>query len=108
VNSLGQGDEPCVPFGPGSLTLIHPVYHLIREESPDQCLVAGPLTRAISKHKLTFQETCGFLNLYIAGDWTLNGFNAGCVEAAVTSGLMACRALCGSPKTIVGEPGREF
>ena len=53
-------------------------------------------------------ETCGFLNLYIAGDWTLNGFNAGCVEAAVTSGLMACRALCGSPKTIVGEPGHEF
>ncbi len=52
-------------------------------------------------------ETCGFLNLYIAGDWTLNGFNAGCVEAAVTSGLMACRALCGSPKTIVGEPGHE-
>lgn len=60
-----------------------------------------------TRDRLT-SETCGFLNLYIAGDWTLNGFNAGCVEAAVTSGLMACRALCGSPKTIVGEPGQEF
>jgi uncharacterized protein with NAD-binding domain and iron-sulfur cluster len=57
-----------------------------------------------STHDRLTSETCGFLNLYIAGDWTLNGFNAGCVEAAVTSGLMACRAICGSPRTIVGEP----
>ncbi|MHB1557910.1 MAG: FAD-dependent oxidoreductase, partial [Isosphaeraceae bacterium] len=56
-----------------------------------------------TRYRLT-SETCGFLNLSIAGDWTINGFNAGCVEAAVTSGLMACRALTGSPQAIVGEP----
>ncbi len=56
-----------------------------------------------TKYRL-MSENCGFLNLYIAGDWTLNGFNSGCVEAAVTSGLMACRAITGSPSTIVGAP----
>lgn len=56
-----------------------------------------------TRYRLT-SETCGFLNLYIAGDWTYNGFNAGCVEAAVTSGLMASRAISGHPRTIVGAP----
>jgi uncharacterized protein with NAD-binding domain and iron-sulfur cluster len=35
----------------------------------------------------------GFANLYLAGDWTLNGFNAGCVEAAVMSGMQAAEAI---------------
>lgn len=67
-----------------------------------------PTERYVMSRKGTTQyrrtsETCGFDNLYIAGDWTLNGFNAGCVEAAVTSGLMACRSICGHPRKIVGE-----
>jgi uncharacterized protein with NAD-binding domain and iron-sulfur cluster len=37
----------------------------------------------------------GFENLYLAGDWTDNGFNAGCVEAATMSGLQAARAITG-------------
>ena len=45
----------------------------------------------------------GFDNLYLAGDWTRNGLNAGCVEAAVISGLQASRAICGHPQVIVGE-----
>jgi hypothetical protein len=32
-------------------------------------------------------------NLYLAGDWTLNGLNAGCVEAAVMSSMQAARAI---------------
>ena len=36
-------------------------------------------------------------NLYLAGDWTLNGLNAGCVEAAVMSGMQAARAVRGVP-----------
>ena len=39
----------------------------------------------------------GFDNLYLAGDWTLNGFNAGCIEATVMSGMLASNAICGSP-----------
>ena len=38
-----------------------------------------------------------------AGDWTFTGLNYGCVEAAVMSGMEACRAICGSPKIIFGE-----
>jgi uncharacterized protein with NAD-binding domain and iron-sulfur cluster len=45
----------------------------------------------------------GFANLYLAGDWTRNGYNAGCVEAAVISGMHASAAICGFPTKIVGE-----
>jgi hypothetical protein len=37
-------------------------------------------------------------NLTIAGDWTASGFNAGCVEAAVMSGLLAAHAISLSPR----------
>lgn len=36
-------------------------------------------------------------NLTVTGDWTACGFNAGCVEAAVMSGLLAAHALSQSP-----------
>jgi uncharacterized protein with NAD-binding domain and iron-sulfur cluster len=36
-------------------------------------------------------------NLYLAGDWTRNGLDAGCVEAAVMSGIQAARAIRGDP-----------
>ena len=45
----------------------------------------------------------GFSNLTLAGDWTYNAVNAGCVEAAVTSGMAASRAICGVPEKIIGE-----
>ncbi|HEV7458949.1 MAG TPA: FAD-dependent oxidoreductase [Solirubrobacteraceae bacterium] len=38
-----------------------------------------------------------FANLVFAGDWTRNGFDAGCVEAAMTSGMLAAQAICGAP-----------
>lgn len=46
----------------------------------------------------------GFDNVVLCGDWTYNGINAGCVEAAVMGGLWASNALCGVPaaKDIVG------
>lgn len=39
----------------------------------------------------------GCANLFFAGDWTNNGFNAGCVEAATMSGLRCSQAICGFP-----------
>jgi uncharacterized protein with NAD-binding domain and iron-sulfur cluster len=36
-------------------------------------------------------------NMTIAGDWTNAGFNAGCVEAAVMSGMLAAHAISRSP-----------
>jgi uncharacterized protein with NAD-binding domain and iron-sulfur cluster len=55
-----------------------------------------------TRYRLGADES-GFANLYLAGDWTRNGLNAGCVEAAVISGLQASRAICGYPWEIVGE-----
>jgi uncharacterized protein with NAD-binding domain and iron-sulfur cluster len=51
-------------------------------------------------------ERC-FDNLVFAGDWTRNGFDAGCVEAAMTSGMLAAQAISGWPKrsTIAGLDG---
>ncbi len=39
----------------------------------------------------------GFDNLFLAGDWTQCGLNAGCVEAAVMSGMLAANAIWGIP-----------
>ena len=55
-------------------------------------------------HRLRADES-GFSNLYLAGDWTRNGFNIGAVEAAVMSGMQASRAISGSPQKIAWEAG---
>ena len=44
-----------------------------------------------------------FSNLYVAGDWTRTGLNAGCVEAAVMSGRQCSRAMIGFPEHVIGE-----
>lgn len=48
-------------------------------------------------------DDSGFENLFLAGDWTRCGINAGCVEAATISGLVAARGLTGHPFEVVGE-----
>jgi len=40
----------------------------------------------------------GYSNLYLAGDWTICGLNAGCVEAAFISGMLASNAMTGYPE----------
>ncbi|MGB3486407.1 MAG: FAD-dependent oxidoreductase [Mycobacterium sp.] len=40
-------------------------------------------------------DESGYDNLFLAGDWTDSGINAGCIEAAVISGLQAANALLG-------------
>jgi uncharacterized protein with NAD-binding domain and iron-sulfur cluster len=50
------------------------------------------------KHRIAPGRT-GFNNLAVAGDWTACGLDAGCVEAATRSGILAARAiLSGSVK----------
>ena len=41
-------------------------------------------------------DNTGFTNLYAVGDWTACKINAGCVEAAVISGLRAANAINGA------------
>jgi uncharacterized protein with NAD-binding domain and iron-sulfur cluster len=48
-----------------------------------------------SDHLRLRSDESGFDNLYLAGDWTDNGVNAGCIEAAVLSGLQAANAVAG-------------
>ncbi|MCM2374091.1 NAD(P)-binding protein [Aporhodopirellula aestuarii] len=43
-------------------------------------------------------DESGYTNLVIAGTWTYNGLNVGCVEAAVMSGLAAAAAIESSEK----------
>jgi uncharacterized protein with NAD-binding domain and iron-sulfur cluster len=44
------------------------------------------------RHRLR-PDASGFENLYLAGDWTDSGLNAGCIEAATMSGLQAANAV---------------
>lgn len=44
----------------------------------------------------------GLPHLVLAGDWTYNGLNVGCVEAAVMSGLLAANAVLGKPGSTEG------
>lgn len=45
----------------------------------------------------------GFPNLAVAGDWTACGLDAGCIEAATRSGVLAARAILSGA---VGRPAR--
>jgi len=49
----------------------------------------------------------GFGNMVLAGDWTDNPINIGCVEGAATSGMLAARAICGKPDFIYGAFGLD-
>ncbi len=47
-------------------------------------------------------DNTGYSNLFLVGDYTQCGLNAGCMEGAIISGAMASRAICGFPKLISG------
>ncbi|MGZ6977187.1 MAG: FAD-dependent oxidoreductase [Acidimicrobiia bacterium] len=49
------------------------------------------------RYRLRSDES-GYDNLFLAGDWTDSGINAGCIEAAVLSGLQAANAIRGRPR----------
>lgn len=54
------------------------------------------------KYRL-YAAASGFENLFLAGDWTDNGVNAGCVEAATISGMQAAAGILGRPSAAFGE-----
>jgi uncharacterized protein with NAD-binding domain and iron-sulfur cluster len=64
------------------------------------------LTPAGSVADRLHADGSGVDNLMLAGDWTRNGLDAGCVEAAVMSGMQAARALIGHDRRFRGESQR--
>jgi uncharacterized protein with NAD-binding domain and iron-sulfur cluster len=66
-------------------------------------------TAGSTQYRLRANES-GLINAVLAGDWTNNGFNAGCVEAAVMSGIQAANAIEGKPlnEGIDGPLAREL
>lgn len=61
------------------------------------------LTPAKTVGKRLAAGESGLENLVLAGDWTRNGIDGGCVEAAMTSGMQAARALIGGTRKFTGE-----
>jgi uncharacterized protein with NAD-binding domain and iron-sulfur cluster len=55
-----------------------------------------------TKHRLRSHES-GYDNLVLAGDWTRNSINGGCVESAVMSGMDAARTLDGGVRPAIGD-----
>ena len=55
-----------------------------------------------SQYRITTDGT-EFDNIYFTGDWIQNGLNYGSIEGAVTSGLLASKAISGYPDTIFPE-----
>jgi uncharacterized protein with NAD-binding domain and iron-sulfur cluster len=45
----------------------------------------------------------GFRNLYLAGDWTRNGLDVGCVESGALSGMLAAQAI-GASREATPQP----
>lgn len=70
-------------------------YLRINVDPSDRYVMSVP---GSDQYRLRSDES-GFDNLVLAGDWTDNGVNAGCIEAAVLSGLQAANALLGRPRT---------
>jgi uncharacterized protein with NAD-binding domain and iron-sulfur cluster len=64
------------------------------------------LTPARSTAARLAADEAGVANLVLAGDWTRNGIDSGCVEAAVTSGMQAARVLVGHRRPVSGENSR--
>lgn len=60
-------------------------------------------TPAGSVHARLRPDATGFSNLLLAGDWTRNNFDVGCVETAILSARLCARAICGQPQQIYGE-----
>jgi hypothetical protein len=54
-------------------------------------------------HYRLYAWESGFDGLYLAGDWTCNGVDAGCVESAAISGRQAGRALLRETTALLGE-----
>ncbi len=85
---LGAAVRPKRAFGPSA---IDTQLCLANIDPSDRYVQCAPGSDA---YRLRADES-GYDNLVLAGDWTDNGLNAGCIEAAAISGLQAANAVLG-------------
>jgi uncharacterized protein with NAD-binding domain and iron-sulfur cluster len=81
------------PDGAGGPDRLRSQYWTANVDPSDRYVQSLPGT---GRHRLRADES-GYANLVLAGDWTECGLNAGCIEAAVLSGLQAANAVSGRP-----------
>ena len=48
-------------------------------------------------------DESGYDNLFLTGDWTRNGLNAGAAEAAAMAGVQCAHAMIGDKSVVLGE-----
>jgi uncharacterized protein with NAD-binding domain and iron-sulfur cluster len=78
--------------GPGA---IDTQFYLANVDPSDRYVQCAP---GSDLYRLRSDES-GYDNLVLAGDWTDNGLNAGCIEAATMSGLQAANAVLGRSRS---------
>ena len=84
-------DLLCGSGGGGDSDLLDSQYWRANIDPSDRYVQSLPGT---DRYRLRSDES-GYDNLFLAGDWTDSGLNAGCLEAAVLSGLQAANAVRG-------------
>lgn len=73
--------------------LVHDRYVRANVDPSDRYVLSLPGT---GRYRLR-ADASGYKNLVLAGDWIDSGLNAGCIEAAVMSGIQAANAVCRRP-----------
>lgn len=84
-------DLLCGRGGTEGPNAIDTQFYVANVDPSDRYVQCAPGSDA---HRLRSDES-GYDNLVLAGDWTDNGVNAGCIEAATISGLQAANAILG-------------
>ncbi|MCI0710500.1 MAG: NAD(P)-binding protein [Chloroflexi bacterium] len=74
-------------------------YQRINIDPTERYVLSSPKTGQYRKKT----DNSGFDNLYLTGTWIDSGFNFGCIENGVMSGMQCSRAMTGHPELIVGE-----
>jgi hypothetical protein len=74
-------------------------YFRANVEPSDRYVLSLPGT---AKYRIAPGDS-GFGNLFPAGDWTSCVLDAGCMEAATISGMLAAEAITGEMRTIIGR-----
>jgi hypothetical protein len=88
-------DLLCGRDGHAGVSAIDTQLYLANIDPSDRYVQCAPGSDA---YRLRADES-GYDNLFLAGDWTDNGLNAGCIEAAVLSGLQAANAVLGRSRS---------